>query len=62
MTTLVLKALQSGAITSEQVRDYLLDLKDYEGYSNTITFRDGHVASEEVVIKQIHDGKSVVVG
>lgn len=61
MTTLVLKAIQSGAWTSEQIRDYLLSLKDYEGYSNTITFKEGHVASEEVVIKQIHDGKTVIV-
>ncbi|MEK6963721.1 MAG: ABC transporter substrate-binding protein [Nanoarchaeota archaeon] len=62
MTTLVLKAIQSGATTSEQIRDYLLSLKGYEGYSNLITFQDGHVASEDVVIKQIREGKSDVVG
>jgi len=54
MTTLALQAIQKGASTSEEIRDYLLSIKNYEGYSNTITFEEGHVASEEVVIKQIH--------
>ena len=54
MTTLVLQAIKNGAHDSDSIARYLRDVKDYQGYSNTITFNEkGQVASEEVVLKQI---------
>lgn len=61
MTTLVLAAIEDGARTADDIRDYLLDLNAYNGYSNTITFNEyGQVASEEVVIKKL-DGKNSII-
>lgn len=55
MTTLVLEAIKSGAKTTDEIREYLLNVKDYEGYSNLINFNeDGRLASEDVLIKQIN--------
>jgi branched-chain amino acid transport system substrate-binding protein len=56
MTTLVLNAIKEGAKTPDDIRDYLENVRDYNGFSNVITFNaDGQVASEEVVVKQITD-------
>ena len=57
MTTLVLEAIKNGAQTTDEIREYLVNKKDYEGYSNLITFNEfGQVTAEETVLKQI-DGK-----
>jgi branched-chain amino acid transport system substrate-binding protein len=62
MTTLVLNAIKEGAKTSEDIREYLANVKDYEGYSNVITFdENGQVAHEEVELRHIQGGKSVVI-
>ena len=61
MTTLVLEAMKNGAISTDQIREYLRNKKNYEGYSNLITFNEfGQVTAEETVIKQI-DGKTYKV-
>ncbi len=54
MTTLVLAAIKEGATNSEEIKNYLENVKDYEGYSNKITFNEsGQVASEEVEIRKL---------
>jgi branched-chain amino acid transport system substrate-binding protein len=54
MTTIVLNAIKSGAKNSEDVRKYLENTKNYDGYSNLITFDElGQVKNEEIVIKMI---------
>lgn len=61
MTMLVLEAIKNGATTTDQIREYLINKKDYEGYSNLITFNEfGQVTAEDTVIKQI-DGKTYKV-
>ena len=55
MTTLVLMAIKNGAKNTKDIRSYLLNVKDYDGYSNKISFdKDGRVvAPEEIVIKRV---------
>lgn len=54
MTTLVLMAIKEGARTTEDVRKYLLKIKDYDGFSNLINFNErGQAASKEVELRQI---------
>jgi len=54
MTILVLQAIKQGAKNTEDIRNFLLQVENYDGYSNLITFsKEGRVASEEVIIKQI---------
>ena len=54
MTTLVLRAIKDGARTSDDIRQYLLSVKDYDGYSNKITFnKNRQVAEEKVILKRI---------
>ena len=64
MTTLILMAIKNGARTSSEIRDSLLDVKDYEGYSNTINFDEkGQVSvpTEEILIKRIRGNKPVEI-
>lgn len=62
MTTLVLKAIDEGAKTPEEITNYLSKVKDYEGYSNLITFNEhGQLVTEEVELIQIVDGKDVPI-
>ncbi len=62
MTTLVLKAIDEGAKTPEEIKKYLENVKNYEGYSNLITFNEfGQLVTEEVELLQIVDGKDVLV-
>jgi len=61
MTTLVIEAIKQGATTSNEIKDYLMQIDGYEGYSNTISFNEyGQVASEEVVIKMVN-GKNPII-
>lgn len=41
VTTLVLRAIKNGAKTTAQIKAYLLSVKDYDGYSNKISFGPG---------------------
>lgn len=57
MTTLVLQATKNGARSSDDIRQYLLSVKDYDGYSNKITFdKNRQVAEEKVILKRITGG------
>lgn len=59
MTTLVLMAVDGGAKTPDNIKDYLLDVKDYDGYSNNIRFNEyGQLATEGVDLIQIKNGKN----
>lgn len=61
-TMLVLDAVKKGARTSEEIRTYLLNVKDYDGYSNVVKFNErGQQAFEDVIIKQIQGNTSVVL-
>ncbi len=61
-TMVVLDAIKKGARTSEEIRTYLLNVKDYDGYSNLIRFNeDGQQDFEDVIIKQISGNTSVVL-
>lgn len=61
-TMVVLEAIKKGARTSEEIRTYLLNVKDYDGYSNLIRFNErGQQAFEDVIIKQISGNTSVVL-
>lgn len=54
MTTLMLNAVKAGAKNSEDIKMYLENTKNYDGYSNLITFDElGQVENEEIVIKRI---------
>lgn len=56
VTTIVLNAIKSGAKTTDEIREYLINEKDYEGYSNLINFNSfGLVNAEETVVKQIEN-------
>jgi branched-chain amino acid transport system substrate-binding protein len=62
MTTLVLQAIENGATTSEEIREYLMNIKSYEGYSGIIEFNDrGQVVGQQAVMKQIVGGEGVAV-
>ncbi|MEK6959868.1 MAG: ABC transporter substrate-binding protein [Nanoarchaeota archaeon] len=62
-TTLVLKAIKSGAKTPEEIRQYLMSVKDYEGYSNTLTFKEGdhHMATEIAVLMRIGGARAEAI-
>ncbi|HLC49111.1 MAG TPA: ABC transporter substrate-binding protein [Candidatus Andersenbacteria bacterium] len=63
MTTLVLRAMQEGARTSDDIRQYLLRVENYDGYSNSITFAGQRQAAEEkVLIKEITGSTPKVIG
>ena len=54
MTTLVIEAIENGASTSDEIKDYLMGIEDYEGYSNTINFNaNGMVEVQNGIIKRI---------
>lgn len=54
MTTLVLDAMKNGARTADEIRDYLLKVKRYDGYSNLINFDGKHqITGGKVLIKEI---------
>lgn len=63
-TTLVLNAIKSGANTPEEIRKYLMSVKDYEGYSNLLSFKDEdhHMATETAVLMRIGEEKAEVTG
>ncbi len=62
MVTLVLKAIDEGAKTPDDIRNYLTKVKDYDGYSNLITFNaDGALATEDVELIQIKEGKDILL-
>lgn len=62
MTTLVLRAIDEGANNSEDIRKYISNVKNYDGYSNLISFdENGILATEEVVLMQICDGKDWIL-
>lgn len=62
MTTLVLKAIKSGAVTSDQIREYLTEVKNYDGYSDNITFNSqGQVENQTIVMKKVtQNGPEVI--
>ncbi len=61
-TMIVLDAIKKGAKTSDEIRTYLLNVKDYDGYSNMIRFNERRQqAFEDVIIKQISGNTSVVL-
>lgn len=54
ITTIILSAIKNGAKNSEDIRNYIANTKNYDGYSNSITFNSfGMVNGEEVSIKRI---------
>lgn len=62
LTTLVLNAIKDGALTGEEITQYLNNVKDYKGYSNIINFNEhGQVASQPIEMRQVKNGESVVI-
>ncbi len=62
MTTLVLKAIDGGAKTPDEIKDYLVSVKGYEGYSNIITFNEnGQLATEETELVLVKGGREEVM-
>lgn len=62
MTTLVLKAIDAGAKTPDDIVGYLLKVKNYDGYSNLINFNaDGVLAAEGVQLVEIRDNKDTIL-
>ena len=61
MTSLIIEAYKGGSQTSEEIRDYILEVKNYEGASGVISFNEeGLMDVQEVEIRQIV-GNSYVV-
>lgn len=55
-------AIESGAESPEEAYDFFLQLKDYEGVSNTINFNEyGMIESKDYFLKTIKDGKFVKI-
>ena len=61
-TILVLNAIKAGAKNTEEIINYLNDVKDYQGYSGLISFDDkNRVPTQEVELRFIKDGSYEVV-
>ncbi|MCK4918327.1 MAG: ABC transporter substrate-binding protein [Candidatus Pacebacteria bacterium] len=61
-TTLILEAMKKGARTSEEVKEYLLKIKNYKGYSNIINFNEsGQVVGGSPVIKRVNGNNPVIL-
>jgi len=62
-TTLVLNAIKGGAKTPEGIRQYLMSVKDYDGYSNQLSFKadDHHMAVEEAELRRFDGQKDVLI-
>jgi len=53
-TMIILDAIKNGANNSEDIKTYLNNLNDYNGYSNKIKFNEnGHVILGDAIIKEI---------
>lgn len=62
MTTLIIEAYKDGARSSEEIRDYILNVKNYEGYSGKISFNeDGLMDVQEVEIRQIKGDSFIII-
>ncbi|MFA6268770.1 MAG: ABC transporter substrate-binding protein [archaeon] len=62
-TTLVIEAIKNGATSSSEIREYLINKKNYEGYSGTIIFNSSgqRETANDAVIKMISGKNSTVV-
>ncbi len=57
----IAEAMRQGNFEGEEIKNFLYDLKDYPGASNTITFDSkGDVANSALVIKTIKNGEIVL--
>jgi len=57
---LVIESLKSGKQNPEEISEYLMNLKDYPGISNTISFDDsGRITSKLFVVKTVKNGEFV---
>ena len=55
ITKLVLMAIKNGANNSDDIRSYLLNTKDYQGFSNKISFNEqGIMTSQDYEIRKIN--------
>ncbi len=61
-TMLLAEAMNAGKRTSEEISQYLHDLKDYPGVTTSITFdSNGRITKKEQVMKKVKDGKFVEI-
>lgn len=56
---IVAAAFESGASSGPEVRDYLLNLKDFPGVAGATTFDEKGDAPKEIMFYQVREGKAV---
>lgn len=58
---IVAQAMQEGARTGPEIRDYLLDLEGYEGVAGTTTFDSRGDAPKEITFYEVREGQPVAL-
>lgn len=58
---LYVAALNSGARTSMEIRDYFASVKDFDGVSGPVTFDKEGITLEQPVVREVRKGKVVMV-
>lgn len=59
---IIAEAVKSGARTSQEIAQHIMNVKNYDGYSNLITFNErGQLETEGVELVQIQGGENVIV-
>jgi branched-chain amino acid transport system substrate-binding protein len=61
-TRLLCAAVAAGAETGEEIRQFLIELKDFEGLGGSITFDNKRCITRTIRMKKISDGKFIYLG